>query len=168
MFAVTIVPVGEVNPSVIHHLRTDIDSLPLTLTVHTPIPLIKEAYNPQRNQYRARDLLERLRAVPGNHVLGLTEVDLYASGLNFVFGLADCPGRAAIISLYRLHDPTNEVLFRERAAKEVIHELGHTLGLEHCTEPGCVMFFSNSLADTDRKGKRFCASCRAALSPLLQ
>lgn len=167
MLAITLVPVGKVSLATIRHLSADIDSLPLSISVHAPLPLLKDAYNPQRKQYRARELLEWVRAVPGEHVLGLTEVDLYAAGLNFVFGLADSPGRAAIISLYRLHTPHSEALFRERAVKELIHELGHTLGLEHCSEPGCVMFFSNSLADTDHKSKHFCATCRATLSPLL-
>ena len=46
----------------------------------------------------------------------------------------------------------------ERILKETIHELGHTFGLKHCHN-NCVMRFSNSLADTDKKPVKFCASC---------
>jgi len=43
-----------------------------------------------------------------------------------------------------------------RAATEAIHELGHTYGLSHCSDPTCVMWFSNTLSESDRKGTRFC------------
>jgi archaemetzincin len=38
--------------------------------------------------------------------------------------------------------------------------LGHTYGLVHCRNPHCVMFFSNSLIDTDVKGPDFCQKCK--------
>ncbi len=44
--------------------------------------------------------------------------------------------------------------------KEAVHDLGHTCGLGHCRNPRCVMFFSNTLGDTDVKGPGFCAACR--------
>ncbi len=59
--------------------------------------------------------------------------------------------------------PSNPQLFKERALKEAIHELGHLLGLGHCPNPACVMFFSNSLGDTDRKGPGLCPECRRRL-----
>ncbi|TLX91314.1 MAG: hypothetical protein E6K97_02920 [Thaumarchaeota archaeon] len=37
--------------------------------------------------------------------------------------------------------------------KECVHELGHIFGFVHCPNIECVMYFSNSLSDTDIKGK---------------
>ncbi|RMD53346.1 MAG: archemetzincin, partial [Nitrospirae bacterium] len=95
-------------------------------------------------------------------------VDLYADGLNFVFGEADILRGVAIISLTRLHQsfyglPEDRGLFIERALKEAVHELGHLYGLRHCPDPHCVMHFSNSLLDTDKKSYKFCAICRRKL-----
>ncbi len=83
-------------------------------------------------------------------------MDLTVPGLNFVFGLADPARGAAVISLARLYpefygQPRDPRRFKERAVKEAVHELGHLLGLGHCPDPACVMSFSNSLADTDRR-----------------
>ncbi len=43
------------------------------------------------------------------------------------------------------------------------HELGHVMGLQHCDDPGCVMYFSNRLSDTDRKASDFCETCQRKL-----
>lgn len=124
-----------------------------------------------RGQYPGDPFLAALAAArtPGEEVtLGVTGVDLTVPGLNFVFGLADPRTHCAVISLARLYpefygQPRNPGLFKERALKEAVHELGHLLGLGHCADPGCIMFFSNSLADTDKKGPGFCQACRDLL-----
>jgi archaemetzincin len=78
--------------------------------------------------------------------------------MNYVFGEARCPGRVAVISTYRLK--TNELkLLEARVVKEAVHETGHMLGLRHCPRPSCVMYFSERLADTDRKMESFCSEC---------
>jgi len=95
-------------------------------------------------------------------------MDLYVSSLNFVFGLADQENRRAIIALPRLRQsyyglPDDTDLFKQRALKEAVHELGHVFGMRHCDDRRCVMAFSNSLADTDCKSHDFCSRCRRQL-----
>ncbi|MEW6586377.1 MAG: hypothetical protein AB1442_12300 [Nitrospirota bacterium] len=34
---------------------------------------------------------------------------------------------------------------------------------DHCDHPHCIMYFSNSIIDTDRKGPGFCRLCEERL-----
>ena len=147
------------------------------LVFHCPIAIktgfnhLSHAYNAQRNQYLASKLLESLATNKKGHdekIVGIVEVDLYCSPLKFIFGEADFNSSTAIMSLFRLRQeyyglPADRDLFITRACKETIHELGHTFGLQHCSDLRCVMHFSNSLADTDWKEIYFCNKCRPKL-----
>ena len=132
--------------------------------IDAPVELPGGAYAPARGQYRAESLLALVSGHGARHVLAITHRDLFAGDLNFVFGIA-APRGACLVSTARLLASADEPLFRARLLKEAVHELGHTLGLEHCADPGCVMHFSNSLADTDRKGDAWCSRCAAAMAP---
>jgi archaemetzincin len=99
-------------------------------------------------------------------LLGVTDVDLFVPELNFVFGEADARRGVAIFSLARLHTDGRRArtVFLKRAATEAVHELGHTYGLDHCADSCCVMWFSNTLAETDRKGLAMCPDHRSRLA----
>ena len=158
-----------------HILETVEQSLQQTFScpveIKAQIGSLDYAYDPKRKQYLASLLLSTLRNFkmkPGDRCLGIVDVDLYAPGLNFVFGEADISSGVAIISLYRLRQeryglPQDEGLFQDRASKEAVHELGHTYQLSHCDDIKCVMHFSNSLADTDIKETTFCQKCQQRL-----
>jgi len=121
-------------------------------------------------QYRAEDFIPVLRKsldlAGSDMIVGLTGVDLYVPDLNFVFGLAS-PGRgAAIVSTHRLQAafygrPPDQSMLLRRAVTEATHELGHLLALGHCEDRRCVMYFSNSILDTDAKGYAMCPRCYA-------
>ena len=158
-----------------HMLETLKQSLTQTFNcsveIEAQISNLDYAYEPKRKQYLASPLLSTLRSFsmePGDRCLGIVDVDLYSSGLNFIFGEADISSGVAIISLYRLRPeryglPQDEGLFQDRAIKEAVHELGHTYHLSHCGDIECVMHFSNSLADTDIKSASFCPKCQRKL-----
>lgn len=120
------------------------------------------AFNPLRQQYDAMTIIDKLAAIkPSSRAvkLGIVSKDIYSHGMNFIFGLADPLSHTALVSTYRL----NGINLHERIAKEVIHEIGHLLGLTHCSDTSCVMCFSNTIDDTDRKKQTLCSICRSKL-----
>ncbi len=117
-----------------------------------------------RAQYRADEValyLARSLGIlepPRLLALGLSEADAFVEGLNFVFGIALPNAGAAIVFSRRLYTRDRN-LYLERLIKESMHEVGHLLGLGHCPDPRCVMSFSNSIHDVDRKEAAFCRTC---------
>jgi archaemetzincin len=133
------------------------------------------AFDQKRRQLKSDLLLQwlldyhRKIGSGGNlKILALCDLDAYSNNLNFVFGEAHFGGMVAVVYLPRLRQEfygqkPDRGLFVDRLIKEAIHELGHSFGLKHCRNPACVMYFSNSLRDTDLKGKGFCANCKNRL-----
>jgi archaemetzincin len=134
------------------------------------VPLPSTAYDRRRRQHLSTALLDALaqaRRPSWDRLLGVADVDLFVPELNFVFGEGDPHRGVAVFSLQRLRAQGEESgLFARRASTEAIHELGHSYGLAHCGDIHCVMWFSNSLAETDRKGTRFCPTHAAELRRL--
>jgi len=161
-----------------NHLASIFDT---SITIPTDPPQLdssKTSFNEQRNQLNSDKLLHWLATTVMNNIksydprktiiLGICNIDAYSSGLNFVFGQASLTGGVAAIYLPRLRQEfyglgADRSIFIERVLKEATHEVGHAFGLEDCPKRSCVMHFSNSLVDTDRKAKDFCNICRNKL-----
>ena len=176
---IAILQIGQVERSVLKYVQESILRVfPQTacIILRDVIALPPEAYDSRRRQYYSSLLLEiikeYLKKTDADKILGITTADLYVPQLNFVFGEAELPGKAAIISVHRLRpefygDSADSPLLLERAAKEATHEIGHTLGLTHCTNPLCVMSFSNTIRDVDTKKQEFCPRCSTHLSKVI-
>jgi archaemetzincin len=169
--SILLVPVGEIDKKVMERLQVDLGKVfGKKVEVGKEMLSPDYAYNKKRNQYLStailKTLMEQKEYAAYDRMLAVVDHDLYVPELNFVFGEAG--QKAAVISLTRLkqefyHLPEDQSLFHKRVLTEAVHELGHTYGLGHCRNPHCVMFFSNSLMDTDRKGPEFCLECKTKL-----
>lgn len=168
---ILLVAVGKLDRRVIEELKKSlIKVINKEVSLGRELPEPDYAYNKKRNQYLStailKTLIEQREFNSFEKILGIVDHDLYVPKLNFVFG--EATHKAAVISITRLrqefyHLPRDPTLFQKRVLTEAVHELGHTYGLGHCKDPQCVMFFSNSLRDTDRKGFNFCERCKGKL-----
>jgi archaemetzincin len=169
---IALAPVGDTSPATLAEIGPILaQSLNVKVVVAARIPLISSAFNTDRRQYHSTqilDVLARAKQPEWERLLGVVDVDLYVPELNFVFGEADAGLGVAVFSLARLRPSRSSeqahAVFLTRAATEAIHELGHTYGLGHCHDRHCVMWFSNTLAESDRKGLAFCAAHAAELA----
>ncbi|HOM72810.1 MAG TPA: archaemetzincin family Zn-dependent metalloprotease [Armatimonadota bacterium] len=170
MKTIYLVPIGDIDKVIIEDIAPQDAEIFSTdyKKVDNPLDIPKDAYNKDREQYLARSFLETLKELPESKkglVIGIADVDIYTPELNFLFGLAEMGSSVCVMSVTRLrpefygnNKPDHKVLIK-RSVTESVHELGHVVGLAHCPNPACVMFFSNSRADTDYKGKHFCDEC---------
>jgi len=174
-----LLPLGEVSSELLTWLGAELEKRFYARVEELPaLPLPTYAYDARRKQYHSSVILSRTgdrQAWNYDKVLMVVDVDLFVPSLNFVFGEAESPGKMALISLTRLRQefyglPPDEQLFRERTLKEALHELGHTYGMKHSQNPDCVMYFSNSLADTDKKRADFsrCQDVLKGLEPVIR
>ncbi|MDM7275518.1 MAG: archaemetzincin family Zn-dependent metalloprotease [Thermoprotei archaeon] len=174
---VVIQPVGPVNLPQLQNIARELEKrLPVKVEVRIavwPLPLnYSKQFNWKRMQLKAPEVNMAIKGAyegyikPGERVVvGVIAGDGYVSGLNFIFGLAIPDLGVATVYTERLSD-SDVSRFLLRLLKEVMHELGHLLGLNHCVNPKCVMSFSNSVADVDAKDAWFCPTCRVKLEGL--
>ena len=119
-----------------------------------------------RTQVDADPLLETLEAQTerGTLLVGLLTLDIGSPLFTFFFGRARLHGHVAIVSLARLQPefyglPADPELAARRTEREVLHEVGHLVGLRHCDAYDCLMYFASSVHAIDNRGSSFCPDC---------
>jgi len=130
------------------------------------------AYYKPRYRYKADSLLKfQSGLLPSGtqSVIGLTNKDISTTTDNHddwgIFGLGYCPGKACVISVFRLQSGPYD-LYKERFIKVLLHELGHNMGLPHCNyDSTCMMNDAKgTMAQVDLERKWLCPNCKKLLS----
>jgi len=170
LMRVDIVPVGDVPATVKREASAGLRRVydcDVSVAPEQDVPA--GAYDTGRKQHRAEPFIEVARRVGGGEKnVAVTPVDLFYRQRNYVFGLAYLDGRGCVVSTHRLQTSSDggfsqrsaTDIFADRVRKEVVHEIGHTLGLEHCENNRCAMSFSPQVAEVDRKEETLCGSCQ--------
>lgn len=79
-----------------------------------------------------------------------------------VFGLGYLPGESCVVSTFRIQGKKS---FEQRLRKICLHEVGHNLGLPHCSDPSCFMVdAAESINTVDKAGDHLCARCKKRIS----
>lgn len=142
----------------------------LQIRVLPRVDLPAQAYYEPRRRYRAEKILPfLLEKLPedGDHILGLTGVDISTAKGSIddwgILGLARLGGKECVISAFRCHGAQRAVQARILLAKVAVHEVGHTLGLDHCIAKGCLMEDAGGLVRTCDREFDICTRCRSKL-----
>jgi len=171
-------PFGKVNPSIVKEVEKGITrAYSLRVEVLPAVPLPKETWYQPRRRYRAEKLLNFLSInTPEKYmkVIGLTRRDISTTKGKIkdwgIFGLGTVGGRTCVISTFRLRrGRVSYRYFIGRLVKVANHELGHTFGLWHCPNHGCLMEDAKGTIKTvDRETGAFCSECRERMKGVLK
>ena len=132
---------------------------------NNPIKLPEKYYYVPRDRYSGRGLLKDFSQYKrGTVVLGLTNEVIYEpnekSPTFGIFGIGSVGGHTAVISSTL---PSRKKHSDEHLVKLMMHELGHSFGLNHCKDEHCFMVDAEH-GNKFSKTPSFCPQCKAFLN----
>ena len=130
-----------------------------------PIKLPEKYYYAPRDRYSGRGLLKDLSQYKrGTVVLGLTNEVIYEpnekSPTFGIYGIGSVGGHVAVISSTL---PSKKKHSDEHLVKLMMHELGHSFGLNHCKDEHCFMVDAEH-GNKFSKTLSFCPQCKTFLN----
>ncbi len=148
--------------------RTISQILDIPVQVHNS-PLLYNGYSVSRRQFDATSILscldtyKRRNLISGPLLLVISD-DIFRPASRYIFGLARPVTGSSVISCARLDNlfwdlPADDDALIGRLITEGAHEIGHVLGLDHCTDPRCIMSNPRCLDDLDQKKPWLCENC---------
>jgi archaemetzincin len=158
-------PLGDVNTEYINYLKTSIKEFyGYDCVIKPKLNLTNDILAGSRTRYEASKILNKFNS--NQNTLIITEKDIaYKKSNEFpewgIFGLGLRPGKTCVISTFRLKKKVSTQKMLERLNKVALHEIGHNLGLEHCTnDEECMMNDADgTIKQVDREKIWFCNKC---------
>ena len=167
---VYITPLGDVPKAQLNYVQKSVtDFFHYQVVINPKQSLTSDLKNSQQIRYIADKILKKYNSK--RNTLLLTNVDIETQNKQRgddnwgVFGLGYRPGTTCVISTFRLNKGKVKVSnekFLERLKKICIHEIGHNLGLDHCTSnKQCLMNDARGLiSQVDMETLDFCKVCK--------
>ena len=173
---VKLIPLGNISNTDIGVAKLAIEKFfKIPVTISNRENLSSDLKNSAKGRYVADKILAKFNSK--ENIMVLTDVDIVTKNKETnideygIFGLGYRPGNVCVISTFRLKGLQKRGMrvgrekFEERLKKVCIHEIGHNLGLDHCTKDAlCLMHAAEgTIAQVDREKMDFCASCKKIL-----
>ena len=173
---VALVPLGKIDRAVLDAVAAAIEQrVNVKVRLEEERPLPPAAFYKPRSRWRAEKILAALDADPPPQAfktVALTAAEISTTKGTIVDwrvgGLGSIGGPSCVLSTWifeRFSKSKAQVV--ERTVDVAVHELGHTLGLEHCTMHRCVMRDAQGkiLTSVDSSTGQYCGRCRMKVAP---
>lgn len=157
-------PLGNFQSNSANEVLEKIKEINPNVVLRKAIDFPSGSYYRPRNRFRADSIIKNLKTKIGQDsvIVGLSNKDISTTKGNIrdwgIMGLGYHPGKACVVSDFRLSEKNK----KEQFYKVVLHELGHTEGLPHCKIKDCLMRDAEGGNPIDQE-KDFCRDCRKFL-----
>lgn len=173
---ISLINFGNVDKSKIEFIKSTLEEkFKIDTIIEFNQELPKETFYEPRNRYRADKLIKYLKETyPTEKVIGISNKDISTTVHQHedwgIMGLAYCPGKSCVVSTFRIfRNAKSESHKNERLKKIIVHEFGHTLGLQHCkNDKTCLMLDANGKVSTIDETDDFCNKCELKIKKYLK